>query len=337
MTMRSIGFSRILPGVALALAALFATATHPLQAQTDPAASYPNKPIRVIVGFAAGGGNDLMARLVGQRLSELLGQPVVIENRAAAGGRLAADFVANQAPADGYTLLVGATGMMSIASAIFPNLKYHPSKSFIPLTMIADFPLIMAGPAKHPAKTVREMVAWAKANPDKSNYASSSPAFTIATELLKLKTGMPGVMIPWKSSNEMMLCVASENCLIAIADGPPTVPLAKGGQVRALAVTGSERSEEFPDVPSMGEIGLPEVNTKLWSGFFTAAATPPAIAKKLETALRTAIKAPDVADKLKAMAVNPGGNASEQFRAIIDADIKAYVEVVKAANLHFEE
>jgi tripartite-type tricarboxylate transporter receptor subunit TctC len=181
------------------------------------------------------------------------------------------------------------------------------------------------------------MVAWAKANPDKANYASSSPAFTIATELLKLKTGMPGVMIPWKSSNEMMLCVASENCLIAIADGPPTVPLAKGGQVRALAVTGSERSEEFPDVPSMGEIGLPEVNTKLWSGFFTAAATPPAIAKKLETALRTAIKAPDVADKLKAMAVNPGGNASEQFRAIIDADIKAYVEVVKAANLHFEE
>jgi tripartite-type tricarboxylate transporter receptor subunit TctC len=337
MTMRSIGFSRILPGVALALAALFATATYPLQAQTDPAATYPNKPIRVIVGFAAGGGNDLFARLVGARLSELLGQPVVIENRAAAGGRLAADFVANQAPADGYTLLVGATGMMSIASAIFPNLKYHPSKSFIPLSMIADFPLILAGPAKHPAKTVHEMVAWAKANPDKANYASSSPAFTIATELLKLKTGMPGVMIPWKSSNEMMLCVVSENCLIAIADGPPTVPLAKGGQIRVLAVTGSERSSELPDAPSMGEIGLPEVNTKLWSGFFTPAASPPAIAKKLETALRTAIKAPDVADKLKAMAVHPGGISSEEFRVIIDKDIKAYVEVVKAANLHFEE
>jgi tripartite-type tricarboxylate transporter receptor subunit TctC len=336
MTMRSSGFSRILPSVALALAALLAAATHPLQAQTDPAANYPNKPIRVIVGFAAGGGNDIFARLVGARLSELLGQPIVIENRPAAGGRLAADFVAHQ-PADGYTLLVGATGMMSIASAIFPNLKYHPSKSFIPLSMIADFPLIMASPMNHPAKTVREIITWAKANPDKANYASSSPAFTIATELLKLKTGMPGVMIPWKSSNEMMLCVASENCLIAIADGPPTVPLVKGNQIRALAVTGSERSAELPDVPSMGELGYPEVNTKLWSGFFTPAATPPAIAKKLETALRTAIKAPDVADKLKAMAVNPGGNTSEQFRTIIDKDITAYVEVVKAANLHFEE
>jgi tripartite-type tricarboxylate transporter receptor subunit TctC len=334
--MRPIGFLRLLPRAAIALAALLMTAAAPLNAQTDPAATYPNRPIRVIVGFAAGGGNDIFARLVGARLSELLGQPVVIENRPAAGGRLAADFVAHQ-PADGYTLLVGATGMMSIASAIFPNLKYHPSKSFIPLSMIADFPLIMASPAKHPAKSVGEIIAFAKANPDKANYASSSPAFTIATELLKLKTGMPGVMIPWKSSNEMMLCVVSENCLIAIADGPPTVPLAKGGQIRVLAVTGSERSSELPDAPSMGEIGLPEVNTKLWSGFFTPAATPPAIAKKLETALRTAIKAPDVADKLKAMAVHPGGISSEEFRVIIDKDIKAYVEVVKAANLHFEE
>src|SRR5438105_3941945 len=298
--MRSTGFWRLLPGVALALAALLATTAHPLQAQTDPAASYPNKPIRVIVGFAAGGGNDIFARLVGARLSELLGQPVVIENRPAAGGRIAADFVAH-GPADGYTLLVGATGMMSIASAIFPNLKYHPTKSFVPLSMIADFPLIMAGPAKHPAKTVREMVAWAKANPDKANYASSSPAFTIATELLKLKTGMPGVMIPWKSSNEMMLCVASEHCLIAIADGPPTVPLVKGGQIRALAVTGSERSAELPDVPSMAEIGLPEVNTKLWSGVFAPAATPPAIAKKLEAELRRAIASPDVSARLRSM------------------------------------
>jgi tripartite-type tricarboxylate transporter receptor subunit TctC len=184
---------------------------------------------------------------------------------------------------------------------------------------------------------VGEIIAFAKANPNKSNYASSSPAFTIATELLKLKTGMPGVMIPWKSSNEMMLCVASDQCLIAIADGPPTVPLVKGGQIRALAVTGSERSSELPDVPSMGELGFPEVNTKLWSGFFAPAATPPAIARKLETALRTAIKAPDVADKLKAMAVHPGGISSDEFRKVIDADIKAYVEVVKAANLHFEE
>ena len=333
--MSPIGFSRALARAALALAML-ATATYPLKAQTDPAATYPNKPIRVIVGFAAGGGNDIFARLVGQKLTEILGQSMVIENRPNAGGRLAAEFVANQ-PADGYTLLVGATGMMSIASAIFPNLKYHPSKSFVPLTMIADFPLIMASPVKNPSKTVAELVAWAKANPDKANYATSSPAFTIATELLKLKTGMPGVGIPWKSSNEMMLCVASDNCLLAIADGPPTVPLVKGGQIRALAVTGAERSTELPDVPSMAESGFPEVNTKLWSGFFAPAATPPTIAKKLETALRNAILSPEVSARLKGMAVHPGGIPSEEFKKRIDADILTYIDVVKAANLKFEE
>jgi tripartite-type tricarboxylate transporter receptor subunit TctC len=135
----------------------------------------------------------------------------------------------------------------------------------------------------------------------------------------------------------MILCVASENCLFAIADGPPTVPMVKGGKVRALAVTGAERSSELPDVPSMSEAGFPEVNTKLWSGFFVHAQTPPAIAKKLETALQRAIRDPEVSAKLKGMAVNPGGTPSDEFRAMIDADIKTYVEVVKAANLKFEE
>ena len=148
---------------------------------------------------------------------------------------------------------------------------------------------------------------------------------------------MPGVAIPWKSSNEMVLCVAAENCLFSIVDGPPSVPMVKGGKVRGLAVTGAERSGELPEVPSMAEAGYPEVNTKLWSGFFVAAATPPAIAKKLETALQRSIKDPDVSAKLRGMAVNPGGTSSEEFRAMIDADIKSYVEVVKAANLKFEE
>src|SRR6266702_2742069 len=277
--MTSIGCWRPLAKAALALAVLLATAIDPLGAQTDPAANFPNKPIRLIVGFAAGGGNDIFARLVGQKLSEFLGQSLVI----------------------------------------------------------ANFPLIMVGPTSNPSKTVPELVAWAKAHPDKANYATSSPAFTIATELLKLKTGMPGVAIPWKSSNEMILCVAAENCLLAIADGPPTVPLVKGGQVRALAVTGSERSAELPEVPSMAEIGLPEVNTKLWSGVFAPAATPPAIAKKLEAELRRAIASPDVSARLRSMAVNPGAIPSDEFRRIVDADIKAYAEIVKAAKLIFEE
>jgi len=139
-------------------------------------------------------------------------------------------------PADGYTLLVAASGGMSIASAIYPKLAYHPTKSFVPLTMIANFPLILAIPADHPAKTVQELVAYMKANPDKSNYATSSPAFTIATELLKLKTGAPGQSIPYKSSGESLVSVLSGQTLLTIADGPPTVPMVKGGKVRALAV-----------------------------------------------------------------------------------------------------
>ena len=136
-----------------------------------------------------------------QKFQENTGSTVVIENRVGAGGRIAAEFAARQ-PADGYTVLVGATGQMSIATAIFPDLSYHASNSFIPLNMIASFPLVLVVPADHPAKDVKELVAWAKSNPDKSNYGTSSPAFTIASELLKLKSGMPAVAIPYKSSNE---------------------------------------------------------------------------------------------------------------------------------------
>jgi tripartite-type tricarboxylate transporter receptor subunit TctC len=330
--MQSISFSRISAGVAVALA--ITVGSVPAQAQDD-AANFPNKPIRVIVPFAAGGGNDIFARLVGNKLSEILGQQLVIENRPAAGGRPAAEFVSNQ-PADGYTLFVGASGVMSIASAVYPKLAYHPTKSFIPLSMIANFPLILVTPVENPAKTVTELVAFAKANPEKSNYGTTSPAFTISTELLKLKTGMPGVAIPLKSSNEMILCVMQQQCLLSISDGPPAIPQISAGKVRALAVTGSERSPQLPNVPSMAEAGLPEVNTKLWSGFFAPAKTPPAIAAKLEAALRKAITDPGVSAKLREMAVTPGGTASADFRKMIDADIQNYVSVVKAANLKFD-
>ncbi len=332
--MNPIGISRMLAGAALSLAALLTAS--PLQAQTDPAANFPTKPIRVIVPFAAGGGNDIFARLVGQKFGEIIGQTIVIENRPAAGGRVAAEFVANQ-PGDGYTLFVGASGVMSISAAVYPKLAYHPTKSFVPLSMIANFPLIMVSQVNIAPKNVAELVAYAKANPDKSNYGTTSPAFTISTELLKLKTGMPGVAIPLKSSAEMMLCVIQQQCLISIADGPPAIPQVKDGKVRALAVTGGERSSELPEVPSMAEAGYPEVNTKLWSGFFAPASTPPAIAKKLEAALQRAIRDPDVSAKLKGMAVNPGGTSSEEFRKMIDGDIETYIQVVKAANLTFEQ
>ncbi len=316
----------------VAVLVLVTSALVSTRAQND----YPSRPIRLIVGFAAGGGNDIFARLVAARLSEIFGQPVVVENRPGAGGRLSAEYVSNQ-PADGYTLLVGASGAMSIAAAIYPDLKYHPTKTLTPLAMIARFPLFMVIAKDHPAKTVKEVVEWAKQHPDKANYASTSPAFTITTELLKLKSGMPGVMIPYKSSNEMILSVMQGQTLTAIADGPPTVPQVKGGKVKAVAVTGSERSAELPDVPSMAEAGYPSVDIHLWSGVFAPAATRPAVVAKLEKALSEAIHDPGVSAKLKNMAVDPGGGAPEEFRQMIDSDIVKYTEVVRAANLNFEE
>ena len=322
--------------VAAPVAVLADAARFAVLAQGDPAKSYPSRTIRIIVGFAPGGGNDIFARLVGQKLQEQIGQTIVIENRPGAGGRLAAEFTTKQ-PGDGYTVLVGAAGAMSIAPAIYPNLSYHPTRSLIPLTTIGSFPLVLVAPANHAATNVQELVAFTKAHPNEANYATSAPGFTIATELLKLKTGMPGQPIPYKSSNESVVSVLSGQTLFTISDPPPAVALIKGGQLRALAVTGAKRLAELPEVPSMAESGLPDVNVGLWSGLFVPLHTPPAIVEKLETALRRAISEPDVREKLKTMAVDPGGIPAEDFRRMIEADIKAYAEVVKAAKLEFAE
>ena len=323
---------RIRSFLACVAAALVLAAAGEVRAQ----GAYPNRVIRVVVGFAAGGGNDIFARLVMNKFQELTGASVVIENKPGAGGRISSEYVAHQPP-DGYTVLVAATGQMSIAAAIYPKLTYHPTKNFIPLNMIASFPLVLVVPVNKPIKNVKELVAWAKANPDKSNYGTSAPPFTIASELLKLKTGMPGVGIPFKGTNESNLCVVSEQCLFAISDGPPAIPLVKGGKERALAVTGSERSPELPDVPSMAEAGYPEIDTHLWSGFFVPAGTPAPIITKLMTDLGRALADPGVQAGLRKMAVTPGGPTGDAFKQRIEADIKAFGEVVTAAKLTFPQ
>ncbi len=317
------------------LSAIVLLAASVLAAGPASAQDYPTKPIRIVIPFAAGGGNDLFARAIGPKFSDLIGQPNVIENKPGAGGRIAAAFVMEQ-PADGYTLFIGPSGVMAASPAAYPNLPYHPTKDFIPLTMIANFPLILVVPANHPAKNVKELAEWAKANPTKSNYGSTSPAFTIPSELLKLKTGMPGQMIPYKSSNEMVLSVIQEQSLFVLSDGPPAISQIKGGKVKALAVTGSKRIPDLPDVPSMTEAGYPDVNTYLWSGFFVSAKTSPAIVAKLEAALRKAITDPDVGAKLRVLAVSPNGGSSDEFRKVIEADIENYRGVIKAANLKFD-
>ncbi len=300
----------------------------------DAAAGFPNKPIRMVVGFAAGGGNDIFARLIQNELVKRTGWTVIIENKPGAGARLSAEYVARE-PADGYTILVGASGAMSIGPLIFKT-DYETLKSFTPVTMIGGFPLFLAVGADHPAKTAKELVAWTKANADKANYATSSPAFTLPSELFKLRSGANGTAIPYKSSGESILAVMSGNAAMTVIDPPPMVPQVQGGKVRALAVLAKERSPDLPDVPTMAEAGFPDVNVSLSSGFFVPAGTPKPIIDKLHKELHAVITQSDVTGKLRAMAVNPSGAGTEEFTKIIADEQQLWREVIAAGKLKFE-
>jgi tripartite-type tricarboxylate transporter receptor subunit TctC len=325
--MRTIGPGRAL--VMLSFAASLASAT--AQAQSE----FPTKPIRIVVGFAAGGGNDIFARIIAQKVTERTGWTVVIENKAGAGGRLAADHVATQ-PADGHTVLIGASGAMAIGPIIY-KVNYSTLKSFAAVTMIADFPLLLVVKADHPAKTLRELVDWTKANPGKANYATSSPAFTLPIELFKMRTGAQGVGIPYKSSGESLIGILAGNATMTIVDPPPTTPQVKAGKLRALAVTGKTRSRELPDVPTMAEAGVPDVTLGLWSGFFVPAGTPRPVVDRLAGEFREVILNTDVKDKLLTMGVNPVGSSPEEFARHIDGEIRMWEAVVKEGNLKFSD
>ncbi len=329
--MRSTSLNRAVP---LALALAFAI---PAPALAQPDAGYPNKPIRLVLGFAAGGGTDLLSRIVGPKLSDILGQPVIVENRTGAGGRLAVEYVQSQ-PADGHTVAIGAIGQLAVATAIYPKLSFHPTRTLMPITMLGSYPLVLSGPAGGDIRTVADLVAFGKANPDKSNYPTSSPAFTIASELFKLKTGMPGQPIPYRSTNEMVLSVVGGQTLFAFPDSGVVVPMAQGGKVRALAVGSASRIPELPEVPTLAEAGRSDVELKTqWIGAFLVAGTPAPIARKLETALRQALADPGVRERVRGMTYFPEGGTAEEFRARIDGDIQIFSDVVRAANLKFEQ
>lgn len=329
-------FTTSIRATLLAVSAFMVSAV-PAAAQSDPAASYPNKPIRFVLGFAAGGGTDLLARIVGPKLSDILGQPVIVENRTGAGGRIAVEFVQSQ-PADGHTVAIGAIGQLAVASAIYPGkLPFHPTRTLMPITMLGSYPLVLSISAAGDIKSVADLVAFGKANPDKSNYPTSSPAFTIAAEMFKLKTGIPGQPIPYRSTNEMLLSVVGGQTLFAFPDSGIAVPQVQGGKVRALAVGSATRIPELPDVPSMAEAGRADVELKTqWIGAFLTAGTPEPIAKKLEAALRHALSDPGVRERIRGITYFPEGMPANEFRARIDGDIQIFSDVVKAANLKFE-
>jgi tripartite-type tricarboxylate transporter receptor subunit TctC len=304
-------------------------------AQGDAAQTYPTKPIHLIVGFGPGGGNDIYARLIQPKLAERLGKPVVIENKSGAGGTIAANFVAKSAP-DGHTLYLGATGAMTISPAVFSKLPYDTLRDFTPISMIAWNPLLLAVNANAPVKSVQDLVAYAKTNPAKANYASSSPAFQLPTEQFKQRTGAPLVGANYKSSGESLAAVISGEVLMAIADAPPVIEQLKAGRVRALAVMSAQRFADLPDVPTMAEAGLPDLEVRLWSGVFAPAATPPAIVKRLEKEMIEIVRLPEVSERLKQLQVDPSGSTSEEFKRLIAAELTRWAAVAKAANIKLD-
>ena len=320
----------LLTGASLA----FALAATPLRAQED-SSKYPTRPIRIIVGFTAGGGNDIIARIVGQKLSESLGQPVVIENKPGGGAIVATEYVAKSAP-DGYTLLVGASGAMTINPAVYARLPYDSIGDFAPVSELGSFPLILVVNASSPIKSVADLVAYAKANPDKTNYASSSAAFQLATELFKQKTGAPMQEIPYKGTNDSVMAVISGQVTAAIADAGPVSGQLKAGTVRALAVAAPRRMAVFPDVPTMKEAGA-DVEAVIWSGIFVPKATPPEIVRKLEGEFMRIARLPDVIARLKPLGIESVGNSSDEFGRILAADIARWTAVARAGNIKLEQ
>jgi tripartite-type tricarboxylate transporter receptor subunit TctC len=321
-------------GAHLAALVLGVAALNSAQAQEDPA-KYPTRPIHIIVGFTAGGGNDILARIYGQKLSESLGQPVIIENKPGGGAIVATEYVAKSA-ADGYTLLVGASGAMTINPAVYAKLPYDPVRDFVAVSELGSFPLILIVNASSPIKSVAELVAYAKANPDKTNYASSSAAFQLVTEQFKQKTGAPMQVIPYKGANDSVMAVISGQVTATIADAGPVSSQLQGGQVRALAVAAPRRMDDFPDVPTMKEAGA-DLDAVLWSGIFVPKDTPPAIVRKLESEFIRIARLPDVIARLKPLGIESVGNSSEQFSRILASDIARWSEVAKAGNIKMEQ
>ena len=323
---------RALAGLTMLLAAAWCL---PASAQTDAAKDYPNKPIHMIVGFAAGGGNDVIARIVAQQMSTLLGQQIVVENKPGAGAIIATELVA-RAPADGYTILVGATGAMTVNPAVYAKLGYDTLRDFAPISTMAAFPLILVVQASSPIHSVADLVAYARANPGKSNYGAPSASFQLVDELFKMKTGIPAEYVAYKGSNEAATAVMSGEVLMQISDPGPVAGLIKGGKLRGLAVTAEKRMSDFPDIPTMAEAGVHDMNVSFWSGLFAPAATPPAIVAKLHDTTVRALQAPDVQEHLRALALDVVSSTPAEYRQKIAKEITQWTEVAKKADIHVQ-
>lgn len=318
---------RIVAGIALAFG--FASAH---------AQGYPLKPVRMVVGFPPGGGTDVVARLITPRLSEYLGQPVLIENRPGATGTVAAATVA-KSPADGYTLMMGHVSVNAIAPSLFANLQYDVLKDFAPVILAASVPHFIVVHPSLPVNSVRELIARAKAEPGKLSFPSAGNGSTphLAGEMFKSMAGVNLVHVPYKGSGQAYQDLLGGRHQVAFDTLPAAVQYVRAGRLRALAVSSTRRLAEFPDLPTVDEAGVPGYQLSTWYGIFAPAGTPAEIVNRVHAETLRAMQLPETRVKLAEIGADDTVTRTpEEFAAIVRADTARYARVVKEAGLKID-
>ena len=315
--------------------AVLALALLALAPGTHAQGNYPSKPIRLVVGFPPGGGIDLSARVYSAKLQESLGTPIVVENRPGATGILAGEAVAKSAP-DGYTLLVGASGQMTINPAIMASHPYDTVRDFTAITTLAQFPMVIAVNPSFPAKSLAELIALAKAKPGQLNYSHGGATHEVAAEMFNQAVGISMRNIPYKGGAPAVAAAIAGDVPIVVVDSAAAGAQIRAGRLRVLAVTSAQRTPLVPGAPTVAESGIPGYDIAVWSGLFAPAGTPAAIVSRLYQDASRAMSSPDTKEKLRAIGMDPGGLTPEQLSAMIKSDIAKYAAIVKAAGIRVE-
>ncbi len=298
---------------------------------------FPARPLRLIVPFPPGGPTDIVGRLVAQKLSEGLGQQVVIDNRAGAGGTVGSEAAARSAP-DGYTLLYGSTSTLGIAPSIYPRLAYDPRTSFAPVSLVSIGPLVLAVNPAVPAKTVRELIELARARPGKLNFASagSGTPLHLAGELFKMITATDIVHVPYKGGGPAVADLLAGQVQMVFESFANLGPHIRAGKLRALLVTSRERSPQYPDVPDIVEAGLPQFEIAFWSGLVAPAGTPPDVVNRLNAEVRRALASAEARSTLAAQGLDAMANSPAEFASFIAREVDQWGRAVKASGARAE-
>ena len=316
-------------------AGLFFLGAAPSLAMAQPA-SYPTKPVKLVIPYPPGGGTDITGRAMAQRLTEFLGQSVVIENRPGATGMIGAASVAKSAP-DGYTVLFGAASEMAINASLFKNMTYDPRTDFEPVSLLATFPLVFVAPATT-SQSLGELIDVAKAKPDTVSYGSigSGSPQHLAAELLSTMAKAKFLHVPYKGSGPLVQDAVGGHLNMAVSSVPPAVPLVRSGKLRALAVTSAKRSEALADVPTMAELGFPGYEFNTWVGVAVPKGTPKDIVGRLHDGLVAALAASDVQTALRDQGAVPAGSSPEQFRQYVLQEVAKSDRIVLEAGIQPE-